>query len=59
MPPHTGVLFPVCTYHEYVGFYEKLVYAVENVLQYNNAYNLERQQHRSVISLGTPPLRAR
>ena len=29
-----------------IGFYEKLVDAVENVLQYNNAYNQERLPRR-------------
>ncbi len=29
-----------------LGFYEKLVYAIENVLQYNNINNPERKQRR-------------
>ena len=29
-----------------LGFYEKLVYSIENVLQYNNINNSERQQQR-------------
>ena len=45
-PLSLGVaLFIICA----LGFYEKIAYAVENVLRYNNAYNPERLPRRQVL----------